>query len=169
MDVGLGKLLELVIDMEAWRAVIHGVAKSQIWLSDWTDFAEKKREKTKHPEHRTPLWEGNQKENQGKQIIKEIWQEKISQLKDISYQIEGLSNKKGKIYSKFQSWDILEHQKQREISVSRKKTIGQKLKFGMGSGFSKKMWKFGGSEAKSPLSDLMQNYISGLLSKKVEF
>ena len=90
-------------------------------------------------------------------------------MKDISYQIEGLSNKKGKIYSKFQSWDILEHQKQREISVSRKKTIGQKLKFGMGSGFSKKMWKFGGSEAKSPLSDLMQNYISGLLSKKVEF
>lgn len=39
----------------------------------------------------------------------------------------------------------------------------------MGSGFSKKMWKFGGSEAKSPLSDLMQNYISGLLSKRVEF
>ena len=29
MDVGLGKLLELVMDREAWRAVIHGVTKSQ--------------------------------------------------------------------------------------------------------------------------------------------
>jgi len=38
----------------------------------------------------------------------------------------------------------------------------------MRSGFSKKKWKFGGSEAKSPLSDLMQNYISVLLSKRVE-
>lgn len=47
--------------------------------------------------------------------------------------------------------------------------MGQKLKVRMGSGFFKKMWKFGGSEAKSPLSDLMQNYISGLLSKRVEF
>ena len=34
MDVGLGGLQELVMDREAWRAVIHGVAKSQIQLSD---------------------------------------------------------------------------------------------------------------------------------------
>ena len=34
MDMGLGKLLELVIDREAWHAVVHGIAKSWIRLSN---------------------------------------------------------------------------------------------------------------------------------------
>ena len=36
MDMGLGRLRELVIDREAWCAVIHGVTKSQTRLSDLT-------------------------------------------------------------------------------------------------------------------------------------
>jgi len=34
MDMGLGGLRELVMDREAWRAVVHGVAKNRTWLSD---------------------------------------------------------------------------------------------------------------------------------------
>ena len=38
MDMSLSELQEMVMDREAWRAVIHGIAKSRTRLSNWTEL-----------------------------------------------------------------------------------------------------------------------------------
>ena len=38
MDMGLGGLQELLMDRAAWRAAVHGAAKSWTWLSNWTEL-----------------------------------------------------------------------------------------------------------------------------------
>ena len=40
VDMNLSNLRELVMDRQAWRAAVHGVAKSRTWLSDWTELNE---------------------------------------------------------------------------------------------------------------------------------
>ena len=41
MDVSLSKVLMLVMDREAWCAAVHGVSKSQTWLSNWTEMLDR--------------------------------------------------------------------------------------------------------------------------------
>ena len=45
MDVSFSKLWVMVMDREAWRAAVHEVAKTQTWLSDWTENTVKAEEK----------------------------------------------------------------------------------------------------------------------------
>ena len=62
MDMGLGRLRQLVMDGEVWQAAVHGVAKSQTRLSDWTELnsLSSQKELLSATSSLQPWWEGHE-------------------------------------------------------------------------------------------------------------
>jgi len=98
MDESLSELRELVMDREAWRTVIHGVAKSQTRLRDW---AEPNRE-LKIPK---AAWQGQKKKNNKKPSESKEDKEKTNVRRRITYRTKKESSKdaRHKIINKISS------------------------------------------------------------------
>ena len=56
MDVSFSELREMVMDREAWRAAIHGIAKSRTWLSNWTELTWKYIILRKNQRQKRKIW-----------------------------------------------------------------------------------------------------------------
>ena len=56
-ETSLSKLWEVVKDREAWHAAVHGITKSQTWLSDWTTTRRVEQTRRKMIDRSSPLWD----------------------------------------------------------------------------------------------------------------
>ena len=86
MDMGFGGLRELVVDREAWHAAVHGVAKSQTQLRDWTEMNWMKTHCVVQETLLSALWRCIWEANPRQNICIYIWLIHFSVQKNLTHQ-----------------------------------------------------------------------------------